>query len=226
MAVLRLVDGITKDGGYFLQAYNEIESGCLDDYQDVRMFRTERHFDKLATGPISFLTSPLFKLPKMDQYGDFIKFFLNKKRARAVTRELEQVIWRLQEKDQFIDVWAHSLGTIILLCSRVKVRSVKLFASPLGLDWRIPRKWVQEYVRDNKALYPGSIEYYWSKNDFVSCEMDQDVKNIMSSFMCPVAYYEYETSHSILEYLQEMLYHNSSGSIKNKCIEYGDNSLR
>jgi hypothetical protein len=137
-----------------------------------------------------------------DRFGDYFKIICNKKIMQAVVHLVEAEILQAQKKYGQVDVIAHSLGTLILLASNIKVNNVYLCGSPLTSRFWSIRTTANNFFKSNNnhCLATGNVYYCHSKNDPVGTySMDREQVDLPDYIDCsPI-------SHAFSEYIKTLI---------------------
>lgn len=210
MAVVVTIDGITGDGkGDYVSAALGEAGVKLGSYEKVIFLNIEKIFDKKIMGWLSLFLFPFKFIPGVrkleDKYMDVVRFYYNKKKRIEICRYIRTEINKLTRKYGDVDVYAHSLGTVALLSTKVKVRNVHLFGSPLGFGLTPLRK----FARNNAKRFIDQftchqLTYWHGPKDFVAKKVGEglwDVLNLATFDKCSL--YESDSNHSMLEYAKD-----------------------
>lgn len=168
----------------------------LKEYDRISVVKTEEQFDKYS-----------FDMKFWDKYGDFIKYFLNPFRRRKVVKEATQVIKELSSSGFTVDVMAHSLGSLIALSTKTKIRQLLLFGSPIAFfnGWvaRICRLTIGRKIRKMDIQ---SIFFCWSKNDLICNNFSEKIKNFLSKAKVKQVFgLESGSDHTLSQYLKDFI---------------------
>lgn len=115
-----------------------------------------------------FLLGMPFRL--WDRFGDYFKLLFNKPLMHSVTNLVESEVNEIRKKyghDTQIDFIAHSLGTLILLASKVQANTVYLLGSPLTSKFWSIRSTANSFFKNNSRLLANQIIFAFSQNDIV-----------------------------------------------------------
>lgn len=148
-----------------------------------------------------------------DRFGDVIQYFKSHDQRKEACRVTRNLIRKLQADGYEVSVLAHSLGTIITLTcgslndeNPVKVDQCWLFGSPLGFSKWVPglglyvRNHTRKYIQN---FYANKINYIHSTRDFVSGSWRKPIKDILLLASRDVVVHAYDSSHDLIQYLND-----------------------
>lgn len=193
-----------QDKGY-TQFYQD-ENGMLvwgtdeTKYKYIKEIDCEQFLDSKAINFFErFLLLGLpFRL--WDKFGDYFKAIKDKKRLEAIANLIANEIGFVQAQYGVqVDVWAHSLGTLLASASRAKVDEFHMFGSPLTSKFWSVRKTAQDFkTKLQTGILAKSIYYHWSPKDIVCTKpVDSDTVNAVNV--------EYNCKHDLSAYLAEAM---------------------
>jgi len=133
-----------------------------------------------------------------DRLADYFKIIANAEIVKRCTEYVEHEIILANKIYGEVDVIAHSMGTLILLSSQVKVRNLYLLGSPLTSKFFTIRKTANNFLLHKKINCSSQNTYYcFSANDIVgntSFKLD-GINNINC----------YPSKHAFTDYLRYCL---------------------
>ena len=197
---LVLVQGINH-GLYLKDALTEVDFH-FNDYDEVVEVPTEAIFD----GNKGIIES---KFNLWDWVGDAYQFYAYSFRRREVCKLTRKYILDLQNQGFQVDALAHSLGCQILICcgsqksskGQIKLENTILLAPPMGLGFVTLRAWIRSHAKKfSKNFYSRKLEYYWSKEDFISKIYDNKVNTLIDNLSYEHANHSTNTDHSVQDF--------------------------
>lgn len=192
---LVVVQGIHEE----LYAKNALKKSKLDigQYNEIRFIDTEEVFD--AWSP---------KIKWWDKFGDVVKFYLNVNRRKAVCRKVTKTVGQLQKVNYEVDILAHSLGTVITLCSKARnVRRLYLLGSPLSFGIPFAASYIRQHTRKYmKNFSCEEIFYIWSPKDFVC----KHYKNVVAKLLAKtnpktIVNIKSDSKHNLTDYIDDLV---------------------
>lgn len=206
MRALVVVQGISKKHGYLAkELYEGLDSKIIKSYDVIAPVNTDQFFAKISNIPSKILGSVL---------SDVWNYYTNGKARREACREVRKTITELQSKGFEVDILAHSLGTVITLCSggnsparAISVNNVYLLGSPLGIGNLFARMKTNGHTeRYSNNFDAKKIFYLWSEKDYVSKILKGRTLDILKarSVESPVTYHT-DTNHASSEYLDSLV---------------------
>ncbi len=166
-----------------VQGINSNPRYLVEDTVDFRKIKLA--YDEIINAPVERVwnKSLVSKLPFVgNKYGDIISFYTNERaRIQAATAVAEK-IYELKNAGLEVDILAHSLGTVITLCSGpqyhldrppVVVRNFFCINSPLGLGIPILKgKALAHAERYSSNFMAHKIWNLYASNDLISKNLD------------------------------------------------------
>lgn len=201
------VQGINSDN-YIL---HELTSSKFprENYQKIVAIPTEEIFDRTIPGFIKMI--PYFN-KFYDQYlADIRAFFKDKEARMNACRFVRNQIKALQNDGYTVDVIAHSLGTIIVMCAGpqtgrlLEVNSFLCYNSPLGFGifpgGILVRSFTRKFMRNFKAV---KLEYIYSSKDVISRDYKSPVAEIINELTIhPKSKFDTLQDHRLLRNINE-----------------------
>lgn len=203
MRALVVVQGISKKHGYLAkELYEEAAGTIVKAYDVIAPVNTDQFFAKISNIPSKILGPVL---------SDVWNYYTNGKARREACREVRKTITELQSKGFEVDILAHSLGTVITLCSggnsparAVSVVNVYLLACPLGIGNLFARMKTNGHTeRYSNNFVCKNLFYFWSEKDYVSKILKGRTLDILKarSVNPPITHHT-GTDHASSEYLE------------------------
>jgi hypothetical protein len=137
--------------------------------QDVKIYLEDSGYDEVVIMELDkIFDKSIFRfVPFYDKYGDITQFFFNKRNRRKLRKYLNKILINLEKQGYEVDIYAHSLGTLVALLSNRTIDNLYMLSSPLSMaavGWKV-RKEMRKRVRltINKEVY-----YIYGKKDLIS----------------------------------------------------------
>lgn len=180
-----------------------------EDYQKIVAIPTEEIFDR--TIPDWIKVVPFLNKWYDQYYADLHAFFGDKEARINACRFVRNQIKALQNDGFTVDVIAHSLGTIITICSGpqtgalLQVNNFFCYNSPLGFGiapgGMMVRAFVRKFMRNFIAK---KLEYIYSSKDVISRDYKSAVGEIINQLgVLPKSKFDtlqdHKLSHNISE---------------------------
>lgn len=206
--VLIVVQGINDEPDYL---YKQVINNrwLANRYDEIINAKTEYIFDGKKKKKSGFLK---------DTIGDVYQFYKKDNKRIEACRTVRKAITKAKSLGHKVDVIAHSLGTVITLCSgsnkpgdTISISNFYMLGSPLGFCFRPFRRGIPFYFpgtiphteRYSYNFKAAKIYYLYSNKDKVSKVFDDRILPILSSRTnSPTEIYQTGTSHSSEEYLK------------------------
>lgn len=206
--VLIVVQGINGEHDYLYKQVLE-NRWLVRQYDEIINAETELVFDGKKQKKSGFVR---------DHLGDVWQFYKKDDKRIKACRTVRQAITKAKSLGHKVDVIAHSLGTVITLCSgsnkpgdTLLVNKFFMMGSPLGFAFRPFRRGIpfffqgtiphtEQYSYNFKA---NEIYYLYSSNDKVSKVFDDRILLILGARCSDSAkIYQTNTSHDAEDYLK------------------------
>lgn len=168
-------------------------------YLYIKEINCEKIFDSKLLNFFSkfFLIGIPFRF--WDRIGDYFKAILDEQRLKRIVDLIEtEVNVAKKSYGLEVDVWGHSLGTLLLLASDIQVDECYLFGSPLTSKYWSVRKTAQDFRNKHEALSALQWRYGWSPKDIVCTKPFPSDPGYIQHFN-----EQYECPHGLSGYLEE-----------------------
>jgi hypothetical protein len=173
-----------------VQGVNHIQGYLYEDAQ-----RLSSYYDKIVDVDIGqhFKHKKGFVFKVLGKFGDKLNdvwdFYISTEERKAVCREVRKTIRDLQAQNYDVSVLAHSLGTVITLCSGpnsaanpVHIDKLIMMQSPLGIASLVARMYTNQHTEKYSNNFTvNELHYTWSKWDFISSVFTNRINSIIMS---------------------------------------------
>jgi hypothetical protein len=200
---LILIQGISSGNGYLRVRYNDAK--LQTQYDTVKNINTEQFFEMKS----NWLLNSLGRLG--DSLNDVWVYYRNTQARKLICKEVRNHIKELQDAGYTVDILAHSLGTVIALCSGpnklknlINVNRLILMGSPLGIGNPIARAFTNYHTeRYSNNFTCNYIDYLWSSEDFVSKKLiGRTIDLLQSVSKTDIKVHHTSTKHDVKQYLE------------------------
>ncbi len=170
----------------------------LENYDKRAYVQTEEVFDAYIPKIIRYI--PILNT-LFDIAIDFLTFMFKKEARKKACKLVNKHITKLQEDGYVVDVIAHSLGTIIVLASGNKKKSVLVdnfycYNSPLSAKLGIGRLFRNFIKHFGNRFYCNKLEYVYSKNDLLSGDFNIEVAESLKDTSTETEFINTNSGHS------------------------------
>ncbi|NQY58449.1 hypothetical protein [Cognatishimia sp.] len=179
MKALAIIQGINEENRYLDKDLTDL----YKNYQKVVYINTEKYFDSVKRNLPWYLR---FIPNKYKDYAaDIWGYFTNRYVFDIVNTECNSQIGKLLNQGYEVDVFAHSLGTVITLCLGKKIEKLRLntffcIASPMGFFLKSVRLYIKYKLwRNSGNIFFEDIVNIYGENDLISKRMDKNGTNIL-----------------------------------------------
>lgn len=214
--VLLKVQGINVISDYMVKDFL-LSNIDVSSYDEVVYVNTEKEFDKVLKKVPRFLRSSVYKrrretkkkyqndeirtrLEWVDYAVDIWAFFGNKKIYEAVTSKVKNHVDEYREKGYEVDIFSHSLGTMISLHSGADINNFFSVASPMGIDNYFLRNAIHWHLSKCKNILKSkNTLLVWGTDDYVSKHTDKKVKQIFKEHTSKLLKFKTDAGHQLVD---------------------------
>jgi hypothetical protein len=219
--VLLKVQGINVISDYMTK---ELEISGVDTscYDRVVYLNTEKEFDKILNILPGFMKNNVYtrridtkkryknnetetKLKFIDYAVDLWAFFIDKDIYDKVTSKVRNAASKYQSQGYEVDIFAHSLGTMISLHSGASVNNFFCLACPLGIGNFFLKSMINWHMgKIKKPMHSKNTLLVWGTKDLVSKDTDDKVIAKIREHTDKLVKFKTDSGHSLLAILKEL----------------------
>jgi len=208
---LLLVQGINE--GKYIK--DEVLQSNFDtsSFDKIKVIDTEGIYDRSKKNPLLF-----WRRNKIwDKYGDVIQFYVTpfSNKRKAICRRIRDRVKALQGEGYEVSVLAHSLGTTMVMSSKVRIHDFYCFGSPVGFFIGFLRGFILNHLkRFIKHFSVVNFMFCSSPNDKVCSKLTKGFFKLVNKANVGIfSNYNLQSNHDLTDYLNEFTQARAQGQI-------------